>query len=105
MYIIQIIMNTFIISGAGQAAATIPIMSPLGDVIGITQQTVVSAFQYGDGITNLILPMSPATMGAIAFASIPYPKYVKYIWKIIVTNLFFGGCIVAYAAISNVGPF
>ena len=105
MYVIQIVINTFIISGAGQAAATIPIMSPLGDVIGVTQQTVVSAFQYGDGITNLILPMSPATMGAIAFAGISYPKYVKFIWKIIVTNLFFGGCIVAYAAITNVGPF
>lgn len=105
MYIIQIIMNCFIISGAGQAAATIPIMSPLGDVIGITQQTVVSAFQYGDGITNLLLPMSPATMGAIAFASIPYPKYVRFIWKIILSNLIIGGAIVAFAAITNVGPF
>lgn len=105
MYLIQIVMNTFIISGAGQAAATIPIMSPLGDVLGITQQTVVSAFQYGDGITNLLLPMSPATMGAIAFASIPYPKYVKFIWKIILTNLIIGGAIVAFAAATNVGPF
>ncbi len=105
MYFIQYITNFFIISGAGQAAVTIPILSPIGDIIGITQQTVCAAFQYGDGITNLLLPMSPLTSGAIAIAGITYPKYFKFIWKIILTNTIIGAACVAFAAIINLGPF
>ncbi|WP_353093437.1 TIGR00366 family protein [Tissierella praeacuta] len=105
MYFIQYITNFFIISGAGQAAVTIPILSPIGDIIGITQQTVCAAFQYGDGITNLLLPMSPLTSGAIAIAGISYPKYFKYIWRIILTNTIIGAICVAFAAAINLGPF
>lgn len=97
MYIFQVIMNCFIISGSGQAAATIPIMGPLGDVLGLTPQTVVTAFIFGDGLTNLLLPMSAATMGAVAIAGITYGQYVKYIWRIIVTNLCIGGAMVVIA--------
>lgn len=99
MYIFQVIMNCFIISGSGQAAATIPIMGPLGDVLGLTPQTVVTAFIFGDGITNLLLPMSAATMGAVAIAGISYGQYVKYIWRIIVTNLCIGGAMVMVATL------
>ena len=105
MYFIQYITNFFIISGAGQAAVTIPILSPIGDILGITQQTVCAAFQYGDGITNLLLPMSPLTSGAIAIAGINYPKYFKFIWKIILTNTIIGAICVAFAAAINLGPF
>ena len=97
MYIFQVIMNCFIISGSGQAAATIPIMGPLGDVLGLTPQTVVTAFIFGDGLTNLLLPMSAATMGAVAIAGISYGQYVRYIWRIIVTNLCLGGVMVVIA--------
>lgn len=105
MYFIQYFTNFFIISGAGQAAVTIPILSPIGDIIGITQQTVCAAFQYGDGITNLLLPMSPLTAGSIAIAGISYPKYFKYIWKIILTNTVIGAVCVGFAAAINLGPF
>ena len=97
MYIFQVIMNCFIISGSGQAAATIPIMGPLGDVLGLSPQTVVTAFIFGDGLTNLLLPMSAATMGAVAIAGITYGQYVKYIWRIILTNLCIGGAMVVIA--------
>ncbi|MBE7727551.1 MAG: YfcC family protein [Enterocloster citroniae] len=99
MYIFQVIMNCFIISGSGQAAATIPIMGPLGDVLGLSPQTVVTAFIFGDGLTNLLLPMSAATMGAVAIAGITYGQYVKYIWRIILTNLCIGGAMVVIATI------
>ena len=105
MYAIQYIINFFIISGAGQAAVTIPILSPIGDAIGLTQQTVCAAFQYGDGITNLLLPMSPLTSGAIAIAGIPYTKYFKFIWRIILTNTIIGAVCVGIAAAINLGPF
>lgn len=99
MYIFQVIMNCFIISGSGQAAATIPIMGPLGDVLGLTPQTVVTAFIFGDGLTNLLLPMSAATMGAIGIAETTYPQYVKFIWRIIVTNLCIGAAMVVAATV------
>ena len=105
MYIFQFVLNFFIISGTGQALTTVPIMSPLGEVIGLTQQTVVTAFQYGDGIANLLLPMSPTTIGACILAKVAYPTFVKFIWRIIVTNALIGGVLVATAALINLGPF
>lgn len=53
MFIVQSIINILIPSGSGQAVVTMPIMIPIADVIGITRQTAVLAFQMGDGITNL----------------------------------------------------
>lgn len=97
MYLFQILINCFIISGSGQAAATIPIMGPLGEILGLTPQTVVTAFIFGDGLTNLVLPMSAATMGGIAIAGITYPQYLKYIWRIILTNLLVGAVMVVAA--------
>lgn len=94
IYLFQLILNVFIISGSGQAAATIPIVGPLGDVLGLHPQTIVTAFIYGDGITNVLLPMSAVTMGGVALAGISYPQYVKYLWRIIATNIVLGGVMV-----------
>lgn len=94
VYLFQLILNVFIISGSGQAAATIPIVGPLGDVLGLHPQTIVTAFIYGDGITNVLLPMSAVTMGGVALAGISYPQYVKYLWRIIATNIVLGGIMV-----------
>lgn len=79
MYVVQIIINTFITSGSGQAATTMPIMTPLADLLGVTRQTAVLAFQLGDGFTNSILPTSSALMGYLAVSKIPYEKWVKFI--------------------------
>lgn len=98
MYFIQYITNFFIISGAGQATVTIPILGPIGEIIGVSKQAIAAAFQFGDGITNLLLPMSPLTAGAIAMAGISYPDYFKYIWKIILTNTIIGAILVGFAA-------
>src|SRR5699024_12281090 len=62
MYLFQVFLNFFIPSGSGQAATTIPIMAPLGDLIGISRQSVVLAYQLGDGFTNSIFPTSAILM-------------------------------------------
>ena len=72
-------------------------MKSAGDVYKRQPQTVVTAFIFGDGLPNLLLPMSAATMGAVAIAGITYGQYVKYIWRIIVTNLCIGGAMVVIA--------
>jgi uncharacterized ion transporter superfamily protein YfcC len=77
-YIIQIIFNFFIPSGSTKAALTMPIMSQLADLSGITRQTAVLAYQFGDGFTNMIIPTSGVTIGTLAMAKIPYEKWFKW---------------------------
>lgn len=84
MFGFQAVLNFFIPSGSGMAATTMPIMVPLADILGIDRQVAVLAFQYGDAITNSIIPTSGALMGYLAVARIPYELWVKFIWKLIV---------------------
>lgn len=105
MYLIGHIGNVFIISDAGLIAVTVPILSPIGDLVGLTQQTVCAASHFGGAIGNLLMPTSPLTSGAIAMADVDYPTYFKYIISIILTNTVVAGILVAFAAIINLGPF
>lgn len=79
MFVVQSCMNFFVPSGSGQAALTMPIMAPLGDLVGVSRQTSVLAFQFGDGFTNLIIPTSAVTMGVLSLANIPWQKWAKWI--------------------------
>lgn len=82
MLLFQSFMNFFIPSGSGQAALTMPVMTPLSDILGISRQTAVLAFQFGDGLTNLIIPTSGVTMGVLSIAKIPFDKWLKWIMPI-----------------------
>jgi uncharacterized ion transporter superfamily protein YfcC len=84
MFFVQGAINFFIPSGSGQAAITIPIMSPLADLLGISRQTAVLAYQFGDGLFNLIIPTSGVTMGILSIAGIPFGKWLRWVWKLIV---------------------
>ncbi|PKL89692.1 MAG: YfcC family protein [Ignavibacteriae bacterium HGW-Ignavibacteriae-2] len=78
MFVVQSLINFFVPSGSGQAALTMPIMAPLGDLVGVTRQTAVLAFQFGDGFSNLIIPTSAVTMGVLTLAEIPWEKWVRW---------------------------
>lgn len=80
MFIVQSVINIFIPSGSGQAALIMPIMAPLSDLLNVTRQTAVLAFQFGDGFTNLIIPTSGVTMGVLGIARIPYEKW--FLWML-----------------------
>jgi uncharacterized ion transporter superfamily protein YfcC len=80
MLVVQTCINIFVPSGSGQAALTIPIMAPLGDLVGLTRQTVVFVFQLGDGITNMIIPTSGITMGVLGIAKIPWEVWAKWLF-------------------------
>lgn len=84
MFVTQLFLNFFIPSGSGQAMTTMPIMVPVSDLLGINRQLAVLAFQYGDAISNNIIPTSASLMGALAVARIPYTTWIKFVWKIIV---------------------
>jgi len=90
MYGIQAIINLAIPSATAKAAITIPIMAPFADMVGVSRQATVLAFQFGDGFTNMITPTSAVLMAALAMARIPYGKWVAWIWKIVCVLLVLG---------------
>ncbi len=90
MYIIQTAINIFIPSGSAKAALTMPIMAPFSDVVGLSRQATVMAYQFGDGITNMITPTSAVLIGALGIARIPYEVWVKWFWKILLTLIVIG---------------
>ena len=79
MYIVQMIVNFFIISGSGQAAVTMPLLAPLGDLVGVQRQLSVLIFQLGDGFSNAIFPTSGILIASLGLAGVPYSKWVKWI--------------------------
>ena len=79
MFFVQMFINFFISSGSGQAALTMPIMAPLGELVGITPQTSILIFQFGDGFSNAMFPTSGVLMACLGVAGIPWSKWIKWI--------------------------
>ena len=90
MYFIQTLINLIIPSGSAKAALTMPIMAPFSDVIGLSRQATVMAYQFGDGFTNMITPTSAVLMGALGIARIPYEIWVKWFWKLLLLFIILG---------------
>lgn len=82
MFVFQTVFNFFVVSGSGQAALTMPIMAPLSDLLGVSRQTAVLAFQLGDGLANIIVPTSGCLMGMLAIAHLDWTKWVKFAFKV-----------------------
>jgi uncharacterized ion transporter superfamily protein YfcC len=77
MFAIQSVINFFIHSGTGQAALTMPIMAPLADLVGITRQTAILAFQFGE-LTTAVIPTSGITVGVLALSGVRYTTWVRW---------------------------
>ena len=90
MYGIQTLINIVIPSGSAKAAITMPIMAPFSDLIDISRQTTVMAFQFGDGFTNMITPTSGVLIATLGVARIPWEKWVRFIWKFILVLIIVG---------------
>ena len=82
MFLMHIVVNLFVTSGSGQAAVTMPIFIPVADLVGMSRQTAVLAFNFGDGFCNFILPHAAATMGFVGCANIPFTKWFSFIIKL-----------------------
>ncbi len=90
MYLIQTIINIVIPSGSAKAAITMPIMAPFSDLIDISRQATVMAFQFGDGFTNLITPTSGVLIAVLGVARIPYDKWVRWVLPLVLLLTFLG---------------
>ena len=79
MLAVQSACNFFIPSGSGQAYVTMPILAPLSDLVGVTKQTAVLAYQIGDGFTNMIVPTNALLMGMLGLGRIPYQRWLRFV--------------------------
>lgn len=80
MFMVQSLTNLFIPSGSGQAYVTMPIMAPLADVVGVSRQVAVLAFQFGDGFTNILVPTNPVIIGILAIAGVPFDRWLRFVF-------------------------
>lgn len=90
MYVFQTLLNVVMPSGSAKAALTMPIMTQFADLIHISRQTTVLAFQFGDGFTNMLTPTSGVLIGVLGMARIPYGTWLRWVWKFILALIFIG---------------
>ncbi|HEY9116072.1 MAG TPA: AbgT family transporter, partial [Bacteroidales bacterium] len=90
MYVIQNVINIIIPSGSAKAALTMPVMAPFSDLVGLSRQATVLAFQFGDGFTNMITPTSGVTIAVLGVAKIPFDKWVKWVFPFVVVLIILG---------------
>ncbi len=83
VYLIYLPLTILIPSSSGLATLSIPIMAPLGKFAGVGGDLVVTAFQSASGLVNIITPTAAVVMGALALGHVPYDRWVKYVWKLI----------------------
>lgn len=105
MLIVQSFLNLIIPSGSGLAATTMPIMAPVADVIGVTRQTAVLAYQFGDGITNSIVPTSGVLLANLSIAKIKYEEWFKFVGPLMLLWTLLGCIFMIIAVAINYGPF
>ena len=105
IYITQIIISAIVPSGSGMAALTMPVLTPLADIVGVTRQTTVLAYQFADGFTNVLTPLSGYFMAGLALAGIPYQKWIKWILPLAIIWWVAGGIFVVIADAIHYGPF
>ncbi|HDT13282.1 MAG TPA: YfcC family protein [Candidatus Aminicenantes bacterium] len=105
IYGVQNLLNFFVPSGSGQAAVSMPILAPLGDLVGVTRQTNVLAYQLGNGLTNVFVPTQGYFMAALGILRIPWATWVRWLLPLLAAWLAIGCGAVILAALIRLGPF
>lgn len=90
MYLFQTLLNIVMPSGSAKAALTMPIMAQFADLINLSRQTTVLAFQFGDGFTNMLTPTSGVLIGVLGIARIPYATWIRWAWRFILALIVIG---------------
>ncbi len=104
MFLVQCVINFFIHSGTAQAALTMPIMAPLADLVGLTRQTMVFAYQLCE-LINPILPTSAVTMGVLGMAKIPWERWARWFLPLVLTLMVLAFLLLVPPVLTHWGPF
>lgn len=105
MFISNSILNFFVNSGSGQAMIAMPMMTPLSDMVGVSRQVAVQAFQFGDGLTNLIFPTSGILMASLAVAKLSWTKWLRWVMPLFLIWLIIAFGTLTVAVLIDWGPF
>jgi len=105
IYLAQNILHFIVPSGSGQAAVSMPVLAPLGDLVGVTRQTNVLAYQLGNGLTNVFIPTQGYFMAALGILRIPWAIWVRWLLPLLGIWLVIGGAAVVLASLIRLGPF
>lgn len=105
MYLVQTLINIVIPSGSAKAAITMPIMAPFSDLVNLSRQATVMAFQFGDGFTNMITPTSPVLMAVLGVSKIPYTKWFKWVLPLIILLIITGFLLLIPTVLMNLKGF
>jgi len=105
IYVMQNLLNFLVPSGSGQAAVSLPILAPLGDLVGVTRQTNVLAYQLGNGLTNIFVPTQGYFMAALGILKIPWTVWVRWLLPLLAIWLAIGCGAVILANVIRFGPF
>jgi uncharacterized ion transporter superfamily protein YfcC len=95
MYWIEVALSFFVPSTSGLAVLSMPILAPVGDFAGVERSLIVTAFQSAAGVVNLITPTSAVVMGGLAIARVPYERWLRFVWPVLL-----GLTIIVMAALS-----
>ncbi len=90
MFYANALIDPLITSGSGHAAVVMPLMVPLADALDLSRQSAVLAFQLGDGLVNLVSPISNTLVGCLALSGISYPKWLRYYLPLVGIDLLIG---------------
>lgn len=98
MFLVQTGLNFFIPSGSGQAVTSMPIMAPLADLLGVSRQTAVLAFQFGDGLSNIVWPtaMAPIMCG---IAGVKLDRWWKFMIPVFIALIIAQSILMAISTI------
>ena len=105
VYATTLVMNFFVGSASAKAFLMMPLLSPLADLVGITRQTAVLAFDFGDGFSNMFFPTNALLLIALSFTVISYPKWLAWTWKLQIMILAITSAFLALAVAIGFGPF
>jgi uncharacterized ion transporter superfamily protein YfcC len=101
MLLFQSVLNVFIPSASGQALVSMPLMTPMADILGISRQTAVLAYILGDGLTNLIIPTNGVLMAMLGMAKVSFEKWFKFIIPLFIVSMVVAMAFIAVAVVIN----
>jgi uncharacterized ion transporter superfamily protein YfcC len=104
MSISQAILNFLIPSGSGQALATLPVLIPVGDLLGLTRQTSILAFQIGDGVANLINPTLGGLIAMLGMCRVSLDKWLRFIFPVTIIIFIISWIFLMFSVYINWGP-
>ncbi len=105
IYVSQVLLSIIVPSGGGQAAISIPLLAPLSDLLGVTRQTMVLAYQFGDGFTNIFTPTQGYFMAGLALIGIPWNIWARWLMPLLLIWLALGLVALLVAHAIALGPF